>query len=200
MEKYYSMSWRNGNSSCASAFAPKDVKLAQDLIPDLDGINELPFELNLVKLSIGKNGLIESDDLSDLKEIWLDYQPNSLAFPLMSEKLKLLVEDNLTRKEYIDWIACKVRNGDEERPYFILRFNKLLDVLDVQKTMFVEETDHIIRPVFAFFKIKEYTIFTKPSSYDLWKITPSIYVSETLKKAIQKQKLTGLEFDKTRVE
>ncbi len=200
MEKYYSLNWKDGNSSCASAFAPKNVKLAHLLISDLDGIDKLPFELNLVKLSIGRNGLIESNDLTSLKEIWLDYQPNSLAFPLMSEKLKLLIDDNLTGKEHIDWIACKVKSKTEERPYFILRFNKMMDVLDVQKTMFVEETDRIIRPVFALSKIREYNIFTQPASYDLWKITPSIYVSDTLRKAIQKQKLTGLEFDKTRVE
>lgn len=199
MEKYYSLNWKHQSSSCASAFAPKDVKLAHLLIPDLEGINMLPFELNLIKLEAGKDGLIESNDLSGIKEMWLDYQSNSLAFPLMSEKLKLLIDNNITGEEHIDWIACKVKNKTEGRPYFILRFNKILDVLDKQQTMFIEGTDHIIRPVFNSSKIKEYTIFTQPSSYDLWKITPSIYVSETLKKAIQKQKLTGLEFDKTSV-
>ena len=138
MEKYYSLNWKDGNSSCASACAPKNVKLAHLLISDLDGINKLPFELNLVKLSIGKNGLIESNDLTSLKEIWLDYQPNSLAFPLMSEKLKSVIETNLIGSERIDWISCKIKNGDEEKLYYILRFNKMLDVLDVQKTMFVE--------------------------------------------------------------
>ena len=193
------LSWKNGKEPLASAFAPKGSKLAQDLISELNGINKLPFELSLVKLDVGKNALIESNDLSDLKEIWLDYQPNSLAWPLMSERLKSVIEANLTGNEQIDWIECKVKNGSEERTYFILRFNKMLDVLDMQKTMFVQGTDHIIKPVFASSKISAYGIFSKPSLYDLWKITSGLYVSDVLKKAIQKEKLTGVDFEKTTV-
>ena len=199
MDKYFLLSWKNGKEPLASAYAPKGAKLAQDLISELNGINRLPFELSLVKLDVGKNGLIENNDLSDLKEIWLDYQPNNLAWPLMSERLKLVIEANLTGNEQIDWIECKVKNGNEERAYFILRFNKMLDVLDMQKTMFVQGTDHIIRPVFASSKISAYSIFSKPSSHDLWKITSGLYVSDALKKAIQKVKLTGVDFEKTTV-
>ena len=199
MEKYFLLSWKNGKEPLVSAYAPKGSKLAQDLISELNGINKLPFKLNLVKLDIGKNGIIEKHDLSDLKETWLDYQPNSLAWPLMSESLKSLIESNLLGNEQIDWIECIVKKGNEERPYFILRFNKMLDVLDIQKTIFVQGTDHIIRPVFASLKVSAYSIFSKPSSHDLWKITSGIYVSDVLKKAIQKAKLTGMDFEKTTV-
>lgn len=199
MENYYSLSWKEGRDPLASAFAPKVFKSGNELILELNGKNKLPFELSLVKLDVGKNGLIESNDLSDLKEIWLDYQPNSLAWPLMSERLKSIIEANLTGNEQIDWIECKVKNGSEERTYYILRFNKMLDVLDMQKTMFVQGTDHIIRPVFASIKISAYAIFSAPSSYELWKITPGLYVIEALKKAIQKAKLTGMDFERTSV-
>jgi len=199
MEKYFLLNLKNGKEPLASAFAPKGSKLAQDLISELVGINKLPFELSLIKLDVGKNGLIESNDLSDLKKIWLDYQPNSLAWPLMSERLKSIIEANLTGNEQIDWIECKVKNGKEERTYYILRFNKMLDVLDMQKTMFVQGTDHIIRPVFASSKISSFSIFSKPSSHDLWKITLGLYVSDALKKTIQKAKLTGMDFEKTSV-
>ena len=199
MEKYFLLNLKNGKEPLASAFAPKGSKLAQDLISELVGINKLPFELSLIKLDVGKNGLIESNDLSDLKKIWLDYQPNSLAWPLMSERLKSIIEANLTGNEQIDWIECKVKNGKEERTYYILRFNKMLDVLDMQKTMFVQGTDHIIRPVFASSKISSFSIFSKPSSHDLWKITLGLYVSYALKKTIQKAKLTGMDFEKTSV-
>lgn len=199
MEKYFLLSWKNGKEPLASAYAPKGSKLAQDLISELNGINKLPFELSLVKLDVGINGLRESNDLSDLKEIWLDYQPNSLAWPLMSKELKSVIETNLTGIEQIDWIECKVKNGSEERTYFIPRFNKMLDVLDMQKTIFVQGTDHIIKPIFAGSKINAYSIFSKPSSHDLWKVTSGLYVSDALKKAIQKAKMTGLDFEKTTV-
>ena len=199
MEKYYLLSWKNGKEPLASAYAPKGTKLAQDLISALNGINQLSFELCLVKVDVGKNGLIESSDLSDLKEIWLDYQPNSLAWPLMSERLKSVIEANLTGKEHIDWIACNVRNKKEVRPYFILRFNKMLDVLDMQKTTFVQGTGHIIRPVFSSSKVSVYNVFTKPSSNDLWKITSGLYVSEGMKKTLQRAKFTGMDFENTSV-
>jgi hypothetical protein len=199
MKKYYSLNWKDSKDAITNAFAPKGTKLAQDLINELNGLNKLPFDLTLFKLSLAKKGLIVSADLTELKDVWFDYQPNSLAWPLMSEKFKSLIENNLTGKEQIDWIECKVKNGNEERPYFILRFNKMLDVLDLQKTMFVQGTDHIIKPVFASSKISLYSIFSKPSSHELWKITPGLYVSDDLKKAIQKAKLTGMDFDKTLV-
>lgn len=198
-KKYYLLSWKDGKEPLASAFAPKEAKSDHELIKELNGVNQLPFDFKLVKLTVNKDGLIESDDLSGLKKIWTDYQPNNLALPLMSEKLKSVIEANLIGNEQIDWIACKVKSESDERSYFILRFNKMFDVLDAQKTMFVHGTDHIIRPVFAASKVGSYNIFTKPSSHDLWKITSSIYVSETLKKAIEKQKLTGLGFEKTSV-
>lgn len=198
MSNYYLLSGKN-SPKVASAFAPEGTKLAHELIPELGNVNELPFELNLIKLTAGKNGLIESNELSDLKEIWLDYQPNSLAWPLMSEKLKSVIENYLTGNEGIDWISAIVKAPNEQRTYYIPRFSKMLDVLDTQKTMFVQGTDRIIRPVFSLSKIGGYSIFHQPSAHSLWKITSGLYVSEALKKAIQKEKLTGLDFEKTSV-
>ena len=198
MSNYFLISGKN-KQQVASAFAPKEVKLAQDLILDLEGTTKLPFELSLVKLSLGKNGLIESDDLAGLKEVWLDYQPNSLAWPLMSIKLKTTIEEQLTENEGVDWVTAIINGEGEQRIYYIPRFNKMLDVLDMQKTIFVQGTDHIIRPVFSSLKISLYSMFSKPSSHNLWKITSGLYVNEALKKAVQKQKITGIDFEKASV-
>lgn len=198
MSNYYSLSWKH-KPELASAIYAVENQVAYELIPQLDGRNALPFDFELRRIKETKDGLITDSNLTVLKETWLDYQPNSLAWPLMSERLKSVVEANLTGNEQIDWITCKVKSDNEERPYFILRFNKILDVLDMQKTIFVQGTDHIIRPVFASSKISVYNIFTKPSSHDLWKITSGLYVSEAVKKAIQKWKLTGLDFERTLV-
>lgn len=199
MEKYYLLSCKDGREPLASAFAPKGSKADHELIEELNGVNELPFDLSLIKLDVGKNGLIKSDDLTGIKEKWLDYQPNNLAWPLMSQRLKLVIETNLTGNEQVDWITCKIMGDNEERLYFIPRFNNMLDVLDLNKTVFVKGTDHIIKPVFAATKVSMYSIFSMPSSYNLWKITSGIYVCETLKKVIKKQNLTGLDFEKTSV-
>lgn len=198
MSNYYLLSWKH-TPELASAIALNETKLDHELISALNGKNHLPFDFQLKRVKETKDGIITDGDLSALNEVWLDYQPNSLVWPLMSERLKSLIEVNLTGNEQIDWIACNVKSTSEERSYFILRFNKMLDVLDMQKTLFIQGTDHIIRPVFASSKVSAYNIFSKPSSHDLWKITSGLYISDALKRAIQKAKLTGIDFEKTSV-
>ncbi|MDE3184496.1 MAG: hypothetical protein KGM16_13845 [Bacteroidota bacterium] len=198
MSNYYLLGWKH-RSELASAIYDLENQLAQELIPQLEGKYTLPhhFQLKMVKETEG--GLVTDNILTTMHETWMDYQPNSLSFPLMSERLKSVIESHLTGNENVDWISCKVKMGNEERPYFILRFNKILDVLNTQKTTFVPGTDQIIKPVFAESKVSAYNIFTKPSSHGLWKITPNLYVSEVLKKAIKKQDLTGIDFERTMV-
>lgn len=197
MEKYFLLSWKDVKGALSSAFAPSGVKTDHELIHELNGNTELPFNLELFKLSDDKNGIIKSNDLTSLKEIWLDYQPNNLAWPLMSEKLKTTIEKYLTGNEGLDWISVKVTGNGEQRVYYIPRFENMLDVLDTEKTMFVQGTDRIIRPCFSLMKINKYAVFHQPSSHNLWKITSSLYFNELLKKGIQKEKLTGMDFEKT---
>jgi hypothetical protein len=199
MSNYFLLCGKNSRK-VASAIVPEPEgsKLSFELIPALNDVEELPFELSLVKLTVGKNGMVKSNDLSDLKEIWLDYQPNSQVWPLMSEKLKSVIESNLTGKEGMDFIKANVKGNGDHRVYYIPRFEKMLDVLDLQQTTFVPGTDMVIRPCFSQLKIGNYSIFHRPSANDYsWKIPFALYVNEALKKAIRKEKLTGVSFEKT---
>jgi hypothetical protein len=199
MNSYYFFSIKNSNGPSASAFAPESTKLVHELTADLNGINELNFNLTLIKLTVGRKGLLKSDDLSDIKNVWQDYQLNSLAWPLFSLRLKTVIENELTGAEGIDWIMANINGKEEQKTYYIPRFKQMLDVLNLQETMYVQGTNHIIKPVFSFEKIKKYAIFSEPSNRDYWKITSGLYISETLKKAIVKAKITGVEFNKTTV-
>lgn len=198
MMEYYLLSGLY-SSPVASAFAPEGTPLAHELIPKVGDSLVMPFELSLIKLSVEKNGIVKSSDLSGLNNLWLDYLPNSLAWPLFSYRLMTVVENNLTGNEGINWVKATVNGGGERREYFIPRFTKPLDVLDVKRTTFIRGTDQIIKPFFSIEKIEKYSVFTRPAHHDLWKITSSIYVSEQLKLEIQKERLTGIEFEKTRV-
>ena len=144
MSNYYLMSGKH-IPKVASAVAPEGTKLAHGLISELDNRSELPFQLKLVKLTTGRNGLMESSDLSDMKEVWLDYQPNNLFGPLFSKKLKSVIEKNLTGNEGIDWIFAIINGSNERRRYYIPRFSKMLDVLDTQKSIFIQGTDRRYR-------------------------------------------------------
>lgn len=198
MSKYYLLAW-NDRPPLAFAMEPPGTPLNFELINALEGKHELPFAFHLLKMSKGKKGMEKSEDLSDLDTIWLDYQPNSQVWPLMSERMRLLVEQHLTGKEGIDWINATINGIGEKRTYYILRFNQPLDVLDEEKTMFVEGTNRIIKPWFSLSKINGFTLFNKPAATNSWKITPSVYISESLKKAMVKEQLTGMVFEKTRV-
>lgn len=183
--------------STAFAYTQGETPLSHELIQHVRGKTELSFMLFLKKVTNDKGILQVSDDLSELKHLWLDYQPNNLAWPLMSEKMRNVISTHLTGKEGLVWIKAIVNGGNEVKEYFIPRFLQKLDVLDEQKTMFVAGTAHIIRPVFSFAKIENYSIFFAPQDY--WEITSGLYVSGVLKKAIQKAKLTGVDFEKTTV-
>ncbi|MDE0561933.1 hypothetical protein OU792_18190, partial [Algoriphagus sp. NF] len=91
----------------------------------------------------------------------------------------------------------KVHGVKETKEYFIPSFSQRLDVLDREKTLFVQGTTHIIKPVFSFEKVKKYSLFFLPQQY--WEITSGLYVSDALKNAMQKMKLTGVDFENTTV-
>jgi hypothetical protein len=182
-----------------SAFAPKDSKFTLDLIPELDNTDVLPFELDLVILSIGRKGLIKSNNFKDVENLWLDLMPNSMAFPLMSNRLKEIIDRNLTGNEHINWIHAKIHGNGEEQIYYIPRFEKMLDVLDVKNTIYVEGTDHIIKPCFSITKISNYSIFHEPSSKQLSKITLFLYVNENIKREIIRNNLIGVGLEKIKV-
>lgn len=184
LHDYYLLAIRNFKKVASASV--DNPKLSFELIRDLEGKNEFPSEFKLVKITVGRNGILKTDDLTDLEHVWLDYQPNSLAWPLMSERFKNLICDHLTEKEQINWIKAQVTGGGETRTYYIPRFEIMHDVLDVDQTLYVPGTDHVIRPGFSLAKIRELTIFNKPSFSDSWKITFAMYINETLKKAIVK--------------
>ncbi|WP_343704260.1 DUF1629 domain-containing protein [Chitinophaga sp.] len=198
MKNYYLLSWGH-KRDLASANALQALKSDHELIAQLGDEKSLPFDFELRRVIETGNGLVVNNDLARLSQTWLDYQPNNLAWPLMSERLRSVIESNLTGKEMVDWITCKVKGVDGERLYFILRFKERLDVLDVEKTTFVHGTDHVIKPVFKGSKVARFGIFHKPLSHELWKITPGLYISETVKEDIWRQKLTGMDFEKVSV-
>lgn len=192
MIKYFSLA-EDIKPRTASAYTEDATVLSHELIPDLIGKAVLPFDLYLRSVKFHRNGPIESNDLTKIKHLWVDYQPNNLAWPLMSHKMKELVEFFLTGGEGIIWMKVLVRTPDETREYFIPQFTRKLDVLDKDKTTYVDETDLIVRPVYSLDKINRYSLFHRPGDY--WQITLGLYVNRDLMTAIRTEKLTGVAFD-----
>lgn len=177
--KCYALTWAEETANTGVAYAPDDAPLAYELSEQMENENQLPFSLEL------REGEAQ------------DFLANSLAWPLMSLKMKNLIESKLTGEEGIDWIKVNVKDRGENREYFVPRFRERLDVLDMSETTFVDGTDHIIKPCFSLSKIQCYSLFHKPTQS--WRVTGSLYVNESLKQAIEEHKLSGVAFERTSV-
>lgn len=198
MEKYYSLNMADTPIGPV-AYSPEHSLLSFELIPELENKNQLPFDFTIKKVTETKKGIVISENLNDLSDIWDDYLPNNTGVPLMSLKLKAIIDNNVTEKEFIDWITCRVFGNNLSKEYYILRFNKPLDVLDLEKTKFIEGTDIVINPCFSNSKVMGLNVFTIPTSDNLFKINLMIFVNHKIKEEIEKQKLTGIEFGNVRI-
>lgn len=96
--KYYLMGLKHFKN-VAIACAPDNVGLAHELIGALRDSEVMPFDFTLKALTVKSDGIHYSNDFSRVETIWLDYQPNSLAWPLFSERLKNSIEEMLTEKK-----------------------------------------------------------------------------------------------------
>jgi hypothetical protein len=183
----------------ASAFASDETKMPWELIDEVSEVNELPLDFYLIRLYEENDRLGKSIDLSPLTEVWLDYQPNSLAWPFFSIRLKSIISEYLTGDEGVDWVTIRVKGPDKEEMYYLPRFNSPLDVLDTEATVYLPKTNRIIKPVFSSAKIKKFAIFPTPRPNNSWKITSEFFVNKRIKMAIESEKLSGLLFEKASV-
>jgi hypothetical protein len=156
-----------------------------------------------LKYAFVKKVLEFTDDLSQAENLWPDYMGNEFAYTMISERFKNIIDSELTGNEGIDWIAAKIHANEECRTYYILRFNKILDVLDMEHSRFMGRDpsipSNVVVPYFSFAKVSKYSVFNRPQSFDSWKMSGGIYVCNNIKKAAKKANLTGVGFSETRV-
>jgi len=195
--KYYWLTWSTGyDTNAPVAYAPEDALLAHELLPKVIELEKLPFNLKLESVNIENNGLSRLGYLKSNHQP-ADYQPNSLAWPLMSGKMKEIINGLIKGNEGLKWIKVNVQGRECVYSYFIPIFTKKLDTLDYKNTLFVPNTDHIIKAVFDYEKIKQYEIFHGHSP--LWQISPEIYISERIKKELLNNQITGIQFEKIEI-
>ena len=108
---YYWISINNRKVS-SIAYAPEGTPVAHELIHDVVDKSMLPFPLEL-------HSATDKDYLGigGVSDLFFDYQPNSLAWPIMSERMKTIIESHLSGGECIEWKSVQVR---ECGPNFII--------------------------------------------------------------------------------
>ena len=112
----------------------------------------------------------------------------------MSPRMKEVIEAHLTGEEAVNWISCQVQAAGEQRTYYILRFNRLPDVINpelIRYSRTKKDKIGILAPCFSLEKIQRYAIFTQPEYANHWIIPTSLRVTDPLRRAIRKAKLTG---------
>ncbi len=198
MNNVYFMCWKENRSKSAfSVFPKKELGLDHEIIPLLEGKNIFLADCYFKKIIVEKNGL-RYEEVKSEDNVWQDYPPNAFAWPIFSERFMNIIDNNISGNECIDWIKVNIEHFDVIKPYYILRFNKLHEVLDLEKTTYVNGTDHIIVPTFKSSAFEQYQVAVKPSPYHLWKITSGIYVSDKMRQTIIKEKIKEVEFEKCR--
>lgn len=196
--KYYSLYQKEEDTDCASAFLPDNITLSNVELMTADDMYLFPVNFTLKRLSLDCNGVNVSSDFSGLNDLWLDYMPNSEAWPMLSERMMTAINPLLTGNEKLRWIRCSVTHEKETRFYYVPLFKAEFDILDSDKCVYASN-GIVIKRVYALSKIKNYSVFPEPSYKNWWDILPVLYVSENVRKTIMKNKLTGIAIEKAPV-
>jgi hypothetical protein len=197
LKKFYSLHQTDSQSrECASAFLSHS---------SISNVNDFDFEtqikehydrvslkFHLVKLTIESDGISVTDDLSGVEQLWMDWIPNQFVWPMFSEKLKSLIVDSLLPHQKTHWIKCEVTHKEECRFYYIPVYEFVDDVLDLEKTEFVDDTDLILDPVFKQDVIDKLDFFYIPFKYGF---ELDLYVSDKVKSMLVKNRISGVSFD-----
>ena len=170
---------------------PEKPLIGYELTDKIIEDKKVSFELFLKNRVDGTDKKILVDSLRQ----WPDFIANSLAWPLFSERMKNVIQENLKGTEGVYWLPVNINTKKEKVTYYLTCFESKLDVLDMNKSKFVGSMT--VLPVFSLKKIIKFEIFQPPSS--LWKISPLIYVSEKIRAVLEEKNMRGLKFEDTRI-
>ncbi|WP_349675598.1 MULTISPECIES: imm11 family protein [unclassified Treponema] len=145
-------------------------------------------------MRITNNGITQNNNVPE--KVFFDYQYNQFAYYLLSERLKNCIEENKGSKDSFSWIKVSVSSEIETRNYYIPIFERIPDVLDSKLTTRVPASNAILVPCFASEKLEGHNFFPLESSFGI--LPRGIYVSEALKKILQKQKFDNIKFEKAK--
>ncbi len=181
-------------------------KLMYDYENDLDAIlvniseKDLDFDRYDVnqgkRLSVGYVYCKEAEGI----DVNTDYIANNLAWLIISEKLKtILSEFNIGDTQFIP-----VLNEDKrENIGYLVNIINMVDAIDISKSLVKKMTYHRDGKEETYNSVIKYALYEKKiGDSDLFKLegynTP-IFISERLKNAMDKAKVTGCDYQKIKV-
>jgi len=171
--KYFEMTY-DDQSPGGNADAPDEFYYNTEI--NIYKLNSLPFSFLL------DNNIFE------------DYIMNNLDFPLMSLRLKSVFDKYKSTAPSFKWLNAKVQSKNKKYffEYFLMTFTTKPDVLDFEKTRFID--NDYIYGFFSYEKIKNFSFFPHPRE-----LATSLVVSEEIKNEIIKNNITGVSFRKAEI-
>ena len=171
---FFNLFWEAGEEG-AVAYSPKNHGIK--FVDHLKGLEEVPFEFEV------KEGELQ------------DYLANDEAWPLMSEKVKEIIDANTLNKKH-RWIRVKVKNHQINKTtiYFLPVFESKIDILSEKDTKY-DDNNLVLVPCLSLKKVRKLSFFPKQDP-DFDFIERSLCLSKKIKEEIIKNKLTGITFSR----
>ena len=179
------------------ADAPEGLPCGSQMLEWIKDMDALPFDLTLYDVKVTSKGIHNTGVSS---QIPIDYVANSEALPMMSGKMRAIIETGLNGNGGIRWMSARIHNATDTFQYFVPVFTKFLDTLDLEHTLFsirsaesfVKPYRNIVKPYFKAAVVQQYGMFHNCGPF--WQITTGIYARADIMKSLKQEKITGISF------
>ena len=170
-------------SSTPLAISPDGEKTLIDWMEAIESNRRFPFQYRLSpKMSL--DGYIADD----------------LGVPLFSEQARNIIDELMTGEEGIEWYEVPVVQSRNQYRYFAPKFTRALDVLNEDSSLYGVNKSILIKAVLSTEKIKEYSIVPIVGSSEAFFFPTRIAISDTVKKALKKARVSGISFSPIKVD
>ena len=170
-------------SSTPLAISPDGEKTLIDWMEAIESNRRFPFQYRLSpKMSL--DGYIADD----------------LGVPLFSEKVRNIIDELMTGEEGIEWYEVPVVQSRNQYHYFAPKFTRTLDVLNEDSSLYGVNKSILIKAVLSTEKVKKYSIVPIVGSSEAFFFPTRIAISDTVKRALKKARVSGISFSPIKVD
>ena len=170
-------------SSTPLAISPDGKKTLVDWMEAIESNRRFPFQYRLSpKMSLD------------------DYIADDLGVPLFSEQVRNIIDELMTGEEGIEWYEVSVVQSRNQYRYFAPKFTRTLDILNEDSSLYGVNKSILIKAVLSAEKIKRYSIVPIVGSSEAFFFPTRIAISDRVKKALKKARVSGISFSPIRVD
>ena len=128
------------------------------------------------------------------------YIADDLGVPLFSEQARNIIDELMTGEEGIEWYGVPIVQSRNQYRYFAPKFTRTLDVLNEDSSLYGVNKSILIKAVLSTEKIKEYSIVPIVGSSEAFFFPTRIAISDRVKKALEKARVSGISFSPIKVD